>query len=81
MFSTGNPRVDVFRQQILRRPIDASAPVAQLKRASRLYVEPAGTDRVGSYAVSADRLYYSRPAYVTGSEAFIAQVAGTPVFR
>ena len=38
-------------------------------------------DRLGSYAVSGDRLYYSRPAYVTGSEAFIAQVAGTPVFR
>jgi hypothetical protein len=31
--------------------------------------------------VSGDRLYYSRPADVTGSQAFIAQVAGTPVFR
>ena len=70
-----------FRQEILRRPIDASAPEAQLERAGRLYVEPTAGDRLGSYAVSGDRLYYSRPAYVTGSEAFIAQVAGTPVFR
>jgi hypothetical protein len=81
VFSTGNPPVDVFRQQIVRRPIDASAPEAQLERAGRLYVESTGSDRLGSYAVSGDRLYYSRPAYVTGSEAFIAQVAGTPVFR
>jgi hypothetical protein len=70
-----------FRQEILRRPIDASAPEAQLERAGRLYVEPTAGDRLGSYAVSGDRMYYSRPAYVTGSEAFIAQVAGTPVFR
>jgi len=81
VFSTGNPPVDVFRQQIVRRPIDASAPEAQLDRAGRLYVEPTGSDRLGSYAVSGDHLYYSRPAYATGSEAFIAQVAGTPVFR
>jgi hypothetical protein len=80
-FSTGYPPVDVFRQQIVRRPIDASAPEAQLERTGRLYVEPTGGDRLGSYAVSGDRMYYSRPAYVTGSEAFIAQVAGTPVFR
>ena len=70
-----------FRQEILRRPIDASAPEAQLERAGRLYVEPTAGDRLGSYAVSGDRMYYSRPACVTGSEAFIAQVAGTPVFR
>jgi hypothetical protein len=69
-----------FRQEILRRPINGSAPATQLERAGRLYV---GTyaDELGSYAVSGDRMYYSRPAYVTGSEAFIAQVAGTPVFR
>jgi len=55
-------------------------PATQLERAGRLYV---GTyaDELGSYAVSGGRLYYSRPGYVTGSEAFIAQVAGTPVFR
>jgi hypothetical protein len=81
VFSTGNPPVEVFRQQIVRRPIDASTPEAQLERTGRLYAEPTGTDRLGSYAVSDDRLYYSRPAYVTGSEAFIAQVAGTPVFH
>ena len=81
VLSTGNPPVDVFRQQIVRRPIDASAPEAGLERAGRLYVEPTGSDRLGSYAVSGDRVYYSRPAYVTGSEAFIAKVAGTPVFR
>jgi len=69
-----------FRQEILRRPINGSAPATQLERAGRLYVEPTGGDRLGSYAVSGDRLYYSRPA-VAGSEAFIAQVAGTPVFR
>jgi hypothetical protein len=67
-----------FRQAILRRPIDGSVPATQLERAGRLYV---GTyaDELGSYAVSGDRLYYSRPA--PGSEPFIAQVAGTPVFR
>ena len=81
VFSAGDPPVGVFRQQIVRRPIDASAPEAQLERTGRLYVEPTGGDRLGSYAVSGDRLYYSRPAYVTGSEAFIAQVAGTPLFR
>jgi hypothetical protein len=81
VLSTGHPPVYVFREQIVRRPIDASAPEAQLERAGRLYVESTGSDRLGSYAVSGDRLYYSRPAYVTGSEAFIAQVAGTPVFR
>ncbi len=79
-YSTGYPPVDPFRQDIVRRPIDASAPGAQLQRTGRLYVEQTG-DRLGSYAVSGDRLYYSRPASVTGSEAFIAQVAGTPVFR
>jgi hypothetical protein len=79
-YSKGYPPVDPFRQQIVRRPIDASAPEAQLQRTGRLYVEPTG-DELGSYAVSGDRLYYSRPAYVTGSQAFIAQVAGTPVFR
>lgn len=79
-YSTGYPPVDPYRQEIVRRPIDASAPEAQLERTGRLYVEPTG-DRLGSYAVSGDRLYYSRPAYVTGSQAFIAQVAGTPVFR
>jgi hypothetical protein len=78
-YSTGYPPVDPFRQQIVRRPVDASAPEAQLERAGRLYVESTG-DRLGSYAVSGDRLYYSRPA-VAGSQAFIAQVAGTPVFR
>jgi hypothetical protein len=81
VLSTGHPPVYVFREQIVRRPIDASAPEAQLERTGRLYVEPTGGDRLGSYAVSGDRMYYSRPAYVTGSEAFIAQVAGTPVFR
>ena len=80
-FSTGDPPVYVFRQQIVRRPIDASAPEAQLERTGRLDVEPTGDDQLGSYAVSGDRLYYSRPAYMTGSEAFIAKVAGTPVFR
>jgi hypothetical protein len=69
-----------FRQEILRRPINGSAPATQLERAGRLYVDTYG-DRLGSYAVSGDRMYYSRPGYVTGSEAFIAQVAGTPVFR
>lgn len=67
-----------FRQEILRRPIDGSAPPTQLERAGRLYVDTYA-DRLGSYAVSGDRMYYSR--LVTGSEAFIAQVAGTPVFR
>jgi hypothetical protein len=67
-----------FRQEILRRPINGSAPATQLERAGRLYVGPTEEgDRLGSYAVSGDRMYYSRPAY----EAFIAQVAGTPVFR
>jgi hypothetical protein len=80
VLSTGDPPVYVFREQIVRRPIDASAPEAQLERTGRLYVEPTGDDQLGSYAVSGDRLYYSRPA-VAGSEAFIAQVAGTPVFR
>jgi hypothetical protein len=70
-----------YRNEIRRRPIDGSVPATQLERAGRLYVEPTGGDRLGSYAVSGDRMYYSRPAYVTGSEAFIAQVAGTPVFR
>jgi len=71
-----------YRQEILRRPINGSAPATQLERAGRLYVGPTEEgDRLGSYAVSGDRLYYSRPLYVTGSEAFIAQVAGTPVFR
>ena len=69
-----------FRQEILRRPINGSAPPTQLERAGRLYVDTYA-DRLGSYAVSGNRMYYSRPAYVTGSEAFIAQVAGTPVFR
>jgi hypothetical protein len=67
-----------FRQEILRRPINGSAPATQLERAGRLYVGPTEEgDRLGSYAVSGDRMYYSQPAY----EAFIAQVAGTPVFR
>ena len=67
-----------FRQEILRRPIKGSAPATQLERAGRLYVGPTEEgDRLGSYAVSRDRLYYSQPAY----EAFIAQVAGTPIFR
>jgi hypothetical protein len=71
-----------YRQEILRRPINGSAPATQLERAGRLYVGPTEEgDRLGSYAVSGDRMSYSRPAYVTGSEAFIAQVAGTPVFR
>ena len=71
-----------YRQEILRRPINGSAPATQLERAGRLYVGPTEEgDRLGSYAVSGNRMYYSRPAYVTGSEAFIAQVAGTPVFR
>ena len=69
-----------FRQEILRRPINGSAPATQLERAGRLYVDTYA-DRLGSYAVSGGRMYYSRPAYVTGSEAFIAKVAGTPVFR
>jgi hypothetical protein len=80
VLSTGHPPVYVFREQIVRRPIDASAPEAQLERTGRLYVEPTGDDQLASYAVSGDRLYYSRPA-VAGSEAFIAKVAGTPVFR
>jgi hypothetical protein len=81
-YSTGYPPVDPFRQEVLRRPIDTSAPEAQLERTGRLYVGPTDEgDRLGSYAVTGDRLYYSRPAYVTGSEAFIARVAGTPVFR
>ena len=67
-----------FRQEILRRPINGSAPATQLERAGRLYVDTYA-DRLGSYAVSGDRMYYSR--LVTGSAAFIAQVAGTPVFR
>jgi hypothetical protein len=61
-----------FRQQILRRPIDGSAPATQLERAGRLYVDPYA-DRLGSYAVSGDRLYYTRPAIVTGTTALIAQ--------
>ena len=67
-----------YRNEIRRRPIDGSVPATQLERAGRLYV---GTyaDELGSYAVSGDRMYYSRPA--PGSEPFIAQVAGTPVFR
>jgi hypothetical protein len=69
-----------YRQEILRRPINGSAPATQLERAGRLYIDTYA-DRLGSYAVSGGRMYYSRPAYVTGSEAFIAQVAGTPVFR
>ena len=73
-YSTGYPPVDPFRQQIVRRPIDASAPEAQLERTGRLYVEPTGDDQLASYAVSGDRMYYSR--LVTGSAAFIAQVAG-----
>ena len=48
VFSTGYPPVDPFRQDIVRRPIDASAPEAQLERAGRLYVEPTG--RTGSGA-------------------------------
>jgi hypothetical protein len=80
VLSTGHPPVYVFREQIVRRPIDASAPEAQLERTGRLYVEPTGDDQLASYAVSGDRVYYSRPA-VAGSEAFIAKVAGTPVFR
>jgi hypothetical protein len=68
-----------FRQEIVRRPINGSAPATQLERAGRLYVDTYA-DRLGSYAVSGDRLYYSRPL-CAGSEAFIAQVAGTPVFR
>ncbi len=67
-----------FRQEILRRPINGRAPATQLERAGRLYVDTYA-DRLGSYAVSGDRMYYSRPP--AGSEAVIAQVAGTPVFR
>ena len=67
-----------FRQAILRRPINGSAPATQLERAGRLYIGDRA-DELGSYAVSGDRMYYSR--LVTGSAAFIAQVAGTPVFR
>jgi hypothetical protein len=67
-----------FRQAILRRPINGSAPATQLERAGRLYIGD-HADELGSYAVSGDRMYYSR--LVTGSAAFIAQVAGTPVFR
>lgn len=81
VFSTGDPPQEVpFRQEIVRRPIDGSAPATQLERAGRLYAEPTG-DRLGSYAVSGHRLYYSRPAFVTGTTAFIAQVTGTPIFR
>jgi hypothetical protein len=81
VFSEGDPPVDVpFRQEIVRRPIDRRAPAARLERAGRLYADPTG-DRLGSYAVSGDRLYYSRPAIVTGTAALIAQVSGTPVFR
>ena len=61
VLSTGDPPVDLFRQQIFRRPIDTSAPAAQLERTGRLYVEPTG-DHLGTYAVSGGRLYYSRPA-------------------
>ena len=68
-----------FRQAILRRPINGSAPATQLERAGRLYIGD-HADELGSYAVSGDRMYYSRPG-VAGSAAFIAQVAGTPVFR
>ena len=67
-----------------RRSSGARSTGARPRRSSS---GPAGStsdrqkgDRLGSYAVSGDRLYYSRPAYA-GSEAFIAQVAGTPVFR
>jgi hypothetical protein len=81
VFSTGDPPVEVpFRQEIVRRRTDGSAPAATLDRAGRLYAEPTG-DRLGSFAVSGDRVYYTRPALVTGTAAFIAQVAGTPVFR
>jgi hypothetical protein len=81
VFSTGDPPLEVpFRQEIVRRRTDGSAPAATLDRAGRLYAEPAG-DRLGSFAVSGDRVYYTRPALVTGTAAFIAQVAGTPVFR
>jgi hypothetical protein len=59
---------------------DGSAPAATLDRAGRLYAEPTA-DRLGSFAVSGDRLYYTRPALVTGTTALIAQVAGTPLFR
>jgi hypothetical protein len=63
---------ETFRQAILRRPIDASAPATQLERAGRLYVDTYA-DRLGSYAVSGDRLYYTRPAIVTGTTPLIAQ--------
>ena len=53
-----------FRQEILRRPINGSAPATQLERAGRLYIGD-HADQLGSYAVSGDRLYYSRPAYVS----------------
>jgi hypothetical protein len=65
--STGN-----FRQEIRRRPIDASAPATELDRTGRLYADPTA-DRLGTYAVSGDRLYYTRPAIVTGTTALIAQ--------
>ena len=45
-----------FRQEILRRPINVSAPATQLERAGRLYVDTYA-DRLGSYSVSGDRMY------------------------
>jgi hypothetical protein len=69
-----------YRQEIVRRPANGSAPAATLDRAGRLYADPTG-DRLGSFAVSGNRLYYTRPAFVTGTAALIAQVAGTPLFH
>jgi hypothetical protein len=81
VYSTGDPPLVVpFRQEIVRRPVDGSAPGARLERAGRLYTEATG-DRLGSYAVSGDSLYYSSPALATATPALIAQVTGTPVFR
>ena len=85
VLTEGDPPVDVpYRQEIVRRPIDASAPATQLDRTGRLYVDPSpethagGTyDQLARFAVSDDRIYYTYP--VNG--AFIGQVAGTPVFR
>jgi hypothetical protein len=68
------------RQDILRRPVDGSEPASQLERAGRLYATGAG-DPLGSYAVSGNRLYYTGPEPWSGPASFIAQVAGTPVFR
>jgi hypothetical protein len=47
-----------FRQDILRRRVDGSAPASQLERAGRLYARSAG-DQLGTYAVSGRRLYYT----------------------